>query len=240
MRNTRTLAFTLIELLVVIAIIGILAGMLFPVFSNARERGNQTSCMSNMKQIGIALYSYLQDNDDRFPLNRFPPPGASLDSIVAPAAYNWKHAIYPLVRNREVFRCPSNPNRMRNDESNDYPISYAYNGAYFNEYANYRNGRPVAMNRIREPSGTLMLVETRGPEPDMGHWGVLLTFNDNPRMGAFQSHRGRINFLFADTHAQSMKLVETLTPVSLWRDERQGYGQEYANGLVSQIKEEYR
>ena len=65
--NSRTQGFTLIELLVVIAIIAILAAILFPVFAQAREKARQTACLSNMKQIGTAIYMYTQDYDETYP-----------------------------------------------------------------------------------------------------------------------------------------------------------------------------
>jgi prepilin-type N-terminal cleavage/methylation domain-containing protein len=67
MAMKKRFGFTLIELLVVIAIIAILAAILFPVFSQAREKARQATCISTLKQIGMGLLQYLQDYDERFP-----------------------------------------------------------------------------------------------------------------------------------------------------------------------------
>src|SRR5437667_5792066 len=67
MHHHRKAAFTLIELLVVIAIIAVIAAILFPVFAAARDKARQAACFSNLRQIGQALYMYLEDYDDRLP-----------------------------------------------------------------------------------------------------------------------------------------------------------------------------
>src|SRR5579862_176895 len=67
MTRTARTGFTLIELLVVIAIISILAAILFPVFAKAREKARQISCLSNMRQLGLAIYQYTEDYDELLP-----------------------------------------------------------------------------------------------------------------------------------------------------------------------------
>jgi prepilin-type N-terminal cleavage/methylation domain-containing protein len=66
--------FTLIELLVVIAIIAILAAILFPVFAQAREKARAVSCLSNMRQVGMGVKMYSQDNDEQYPMGTYPGP----------------------------------------------------------------------------------------------------------------------------------------------------------------------
>jgi len=70
LRSSTKQAFTLIELLVVIAIIAILAAILFPVFAQAREKARATACLSNMKQIGLGIFMYVQDYDETMPMAR--------------------------------------------------------------------------------------------------------------------------------------------------------------------------
>jgi prepilin-type N-terminal cleavage/methylation domain-containing protein/prepilin-type processing-associated H-X9-DG protein len=92
--------FTLIELLVVIAIIAILAAILFPVFAQAREAARKASCLSNLKQIGLAIQSYATDNDETYPPSQTPAPAAG-------ATYSWPTILFPYVKNEGIFVCPS-------------------------------------------------------------------------------------------------------------------------------------
>jgi prepilin-type N-terminal cleavage/methylation domain-containing protein/prepilin-type processing-associated H-X9-DG protein len=94
--------FTLIELLVVIAIIAILAAILFPVFARARENARRTSCLSNLKQVGMGIMQYTQDYDETYP-NYGTLVGTS---EVAPL---WTAMTEPYLKSTQVLRCPSSP-----------------------------------------------------------------------------------------------------------------------------------
>lgn len=104
-------AFTLIELLVVIGIIGILAAILFPVFSQARDMARATASLSNMQQIGHATQMYAQDYDETLiPWRNCPvrsQDGVQACSINDQVASLWTNTIQPYQKNKDILFCPS-------------------------------------------------------------------------------------------------------------------------------------
>ena len=161
--------FTLIELLVVIAIIAILAAILFPVFAQAREKARQTSCLSNQKQLGLALIMYSQDFDETFPVTEM------YDfSFGEFGPRSWPSRTAPYVKSLGVFNCPSDPGPTKPET--DYGWSGQAIGYAANCYspANINTG-PMAdvagwfvstpgfeirnMGAIKRPAETILLAE---------------------------------------------------------------------------------
>jgi prepilin-type N-terminal cleavage/methylation domain-containing protein/prepilin-type processing-associated H-X9-DG protein len=227
--RTATRGFTLIELLVVIAIIAVLAAILFPVFARARERGNESACVSNMRHLGTAAQVYADDNDG------FMPPGHDVKAGDGPPdeGTHWYKAMAAGIRNTEILRCPTDPDKtalmpMRGSygrlkayssgEPQPY-TSYLINGAFTDKV----DGRRNTLSTLHHPADTILFVErnqkrlkelTWVDDDDYHPWEAAWIWADNAGIASSRHHGGAI-YLYADGHAHWRRFEETYTPNGL-------------------------
>jgi prepilin-type N-terminal cleavage/methylation domain-containing protein len=221
------LAFTLIELLVVIAIIAILAAMLLPALSQAKEMGRRAACTNNTKQLSLALQMYVDESEGRFPTRS--------------VSTNWWPALlYDGYQNLNILRCPSDvpapftSGGPRPNPADSAPRSYIFNG--FNDFfGTFRMTNSITENDIHEPSATITFGEK---EATSGHFwmdfleasrgssgggpvGVVgndITELEQTRHSSRGSNSGGGGSIygFVDGSVQFLRFGKCLTPINLW------------------------
>jgi len=214
--------FTLIELLVVIAIIAILAGMLLPALSKAKESGRRIACINNLRQLGMSVIMYVDDNQGKFPVRQLPG--------------SWPTQLRDGYKNLRVLLCPSDgPTPMTgvNDPVNwpadSAPRSFIING--WNDYFQKQLGANIDMaqivgmsmpeSAIPYPSDTILfgekLTESKHYYMDFLEGNAGNQFDEleqSRHMGPKSA--GGSDYAFADGHAGYLKYGRSLSPINLW------------------------
>jgi prepilin-type N-terminal cleavage/methylation domain-containing protein/prepilin-type processing-associated H-X9-DG protein len=155
--KTDRAGFTLIELLVVIAIIAILAAILFPVFAKVREKARQTQCLSNEKQIGLAVLQYVEDYDESYPLAQLPNYSEDWTAEISPYV---KAGNGGFSKTSAIWGCPSFPSEVGGlQEQNQYRAM----DNIFADPSHAPGGgatmRPTNLSDLDHPSDQLMIFE---------------------------------------------------------------------------------
>jgi prepilin-type N-terminal cleavage/methylation domain-containing protein/prepilin-type processing-associated H-X9-DG protein len=217
-RNAR--AFTLIELLVVIAIIAILAAILFPVFAQAREKARQTDCLSNTKQIGLAILAYVQDYDETYPPGSYEDP---TDTSPTP----WMHIVDPYVKSGypvkasdaglvhySVYVCPDfNPAAAGTTPSNSYAANQNLMPSFIDEAIPVWGwptvqtlavvNSPANMVLVTEGSGSRIF--TNGDDTvDLSNAAVVAAECQAVHLIGRTRHAAGSNYLLTDGHAKRL------------------------------------
>jgi prepilin-type N-terminal cleavage/methylation domain-containing protein len=203
-RTTRRSAFTLIELLVVIAIISILASMLMPTFSRAREQARKIVCVSNLNQLGTAIQMYTQDWDETYP---------SGHPVWAPSNYTPRlvNVIDPYVHNLQVWSCPSWKGRYTQAYEGTYSFLTGENGLNNNIIgvpppANSGAGLPAAgLAAVGRPSEYPLLFCGVAPQQATPAYMNAHTGESDVKWQNGEV-MGGTTVLFADTHAKYLPM----------------------------------
>jgi len=145
-------AFTLIEVLVVIAIIAVLAGIVFPVFMQAKEAAKKDACLSNVKQLAYATLLYASSADETFPLAQTDDP---------PLMY-WGDLLLPYARDWRVLACPGEAQPFRQDPLTGVSLPWSYHYAYNDVRSDddFPLGAAAAEgSTLAKPSETILFVD---------------------------------------------------------------------------------
>ncbi len=205
--------FTLIELLVVIAIIAILAAILFPVFARARERARQTSCLSNLRQLGLAAMMYAQDYDERMVhYYRYMPAGS--DNL-----YWWGDILQPYINNYQLLECPSDAWTYSSRRPPGLPdplvCSYALPNIHTRDDGSSVpriSGSKMAV--LETPAETILFAESTSAEIYVGGTPGFTIAGSNgvtdlgDRSRVAQRHNEGFNVAFCDGHARWLRQSE--------------------------------
>lgn len=205
--------FTLIELLVVIAIIAILAAILFPVFARARENARRASCQSNLKQIALGVFQYVQDYDERMPQQWQDRNGSGGYNPTTPPTENndqgWTMLMQPYLKSLQIFQCPSQPlvpSTAGAPNNNDYWINILATSRSQAEFEEPTNTVLLGDGGSGSAAAGLTGCATDGVTPcTTAHAGRSAFIVSGQANDKAHRHLEGANFAFADGHVKWFK-----------------------------------
>jgi prepilin-type N-terminal cleavage/methylation domain-containing protein/prepilin-type processing-associated H-X9-DG protein len=205
-RNARNDGFTLIELLVAVAIATLLVGVIVGVIAHTKRKGQQTACLSNLRQLGQATLLYAQDYDGHLPPFRNQRDDRSTrdSSSGYPSPELLYGALMPYVGNRNIWYCPSDP--LAGQDVDRWGINHLYSSYFFNGRRNLRlraDGFSTWYGYRVEPSDWKMIAD-----PNTAYWPSVLAGPSPPRLTPTPGceHFGGVNVFYLDGHAKWLRL----------------------------------
>lgn len=189
--------FTLIELLVVIAIIAILAAILFPVFAKAREKARQSSCLSNCKQLGLAVLSYAQDYDEWV---------APWEYYISGTMTYYPTFYVPYIKNTQIWNCPSRTGAYSAWAQLSAFPHYGYACRICKSSRATVSGtcpdwKNLSLSSVQSAAETVMLGEASQDNPDIGR-GCSRCMNGASNNYVVFPHNDGRNYVLMDGHAK--------------------------------------
>ncbi len=215
MQTPHKSGFTLIELLVALAIVSLLAALLFPVFAHTWEKARQTTCVSNLRQIGLAAMQYGGDNDgllfhtlnhaDDSGLVTFwsccwnipKKPNKTIDASCGPLA--------PFLRSADVWNCPSALGIHAADYFSPVPPPYGLNIAYVR--AENIQGHPVAFSQVETPAETIFAADSATVSLNPPSWSEYIFLPSDHDPAVHGRHSGKASVVWLDGHVSARKPI---------------------------------
>jgi prepilin-type N-terminal cleavage/methylation domain-containing protein/prepilin-type processing-associated H-X9-DG protein len=206
--RSRGQGFTLIELLVVIAIIAILAAILFPVFAQAREKARQASCLSNMKQMALAVHMYAQDYDEVMtPYNDqvydfANPDPATRKKADGPWRTNYLYALIPYMKNQTIGTCPSaTVQETGQDTTPQSRTTFLGNGTIMGQSLAAVTA-PADMVYLQEYRRLTRVAWLRPACTTATRCSLWCWYGETDKPGYANVHNNGANFVYVDGHAK--------------------------------------
>ena len=247
--------FTLIELLVVIAIIAILAGMLLPALSKAKEKSKSISCLNNLRQLAIAQKNYSTDHEDRYCFT-FQVRG---DNVFRKAWFNF---LQPYAQTTNIMLCPTRtikfkefmqnyPSEITDRLISNYGMNFQLGGCDWPNVWDVSKWPPFKDSVVKRPSATVFLSDagckplnskdptkcvTPQSKEKPGCWIIHDPSNDAPNTGGVTNddgnwggphlrHMQKSNLVFADSHAENLAASKWYWGLSPWLNPNIGGGE---------------